>query len=387
VVSNHSAGARFHARTLHYGGPVPEQESFPRQLRRAGFDTISFSNFADRHYGMWFAHGWSEMHTPNLKRGGETAEQVNAPLLRWLKHNATRENYLLHINYWDAHRLYKMDPSWADRFADTPPPDWPDEEAFERLNRITGPFTGTGQFRDHRSLVPLMPGKITNRKEFVHAVTGYDAAIAYVDHHVGIVLEELDRQGVLEDAVVLITADHGDAFGEHGIFTDHVCADACIHHIPLIVRTPGVTPPGGTDDAMLYNVDLSPTLCELLGAEIPAGWDGRSFGENLRGRKGLRRDALVWGHALYTVQRAVRTGRHLVIRTYDAYGYPFEPVELYDMQADPYPTRNLRDEQPQTVAECQHIMDVWVSEQRAAPDTIGDPFEAVLAERRAHGGA
>ena len=46
---------------------------------------------------------------------------------------------------------------------------------------------------------------------------------------------------VLDDAAIIFTGDHGDAFGEHGIYSDHVCADECIHRIPLIVRWPGVT--------------------------------------------------------------------------------------------------------------------------------------------------
>ena len=167
----------------------------------------------------------------------------------WLKHNATRENYLLHINYWDVHLCYKMGASWADRFWDHAVPQaWPDEEAIRAHQSIEGApslrsFTTRDQFTDGISPYPLMPGSIASRKDFEHLVTGYDAAIAYTDHHVDIVLTELDRQGVLDDAVIIISADHGDAFGEHGIYSNHLCADECIHRIPLIVRWPGVSAP------------------------------------------------------------------------------------------------------------------------------------------------
>ncbi len=384
VVSNVGVGGEFYIRKRDYGGPRPENQMLMRLLReKAGYETISFSNFADRHCAMWFMNGWSEFHTPNLRGGGETVEEVNEPLLRWLKHNATRENYLLHINYWDPHRVYKMDASWADRFKDSPCPlDWPDEKAFEHLNRLDGAFTGKRQFENHKSPYPLVPGKITNRAEFEHAVKGYDAAIAYTDHHLGIVLEELDRQGVLADAVVIITGDHGDAFGEHGVFTDHVCADECIHRVPLIVRWPGEAKAGSRCESLLYNVDFSATLCDLLAAEIPSAWDGQSFAANLRGQVGLDRDYLVWGHALYTVQRAVRTRQHLMIRTYDPLEYSMEPLELYDMEADPYQTKNLRDSQPDVVARCDHLLAEWLHEQLTKPDAIPDPFEAVLRERR-----
>jgi len=382
VISNHGAGARFHLRTRTYGGPEPDNELLTRLLRAHGYDTISFSNFADRHSAYWFTCGWSEYHTPNLRGGAETAEEVNVPLLRWLKHNATRENYFLHINYWDAHRCYKMDASWADRFKEFPVEQpWPDEDAIRAHQGIRGPFTAQAQFRDGVSPFPLMPGSVSSRKDFEHMITGYDAAIAYVDHHVGIVLDELDRQGVLDDAAIIISADHGDAFGEHGIYSDHVCADECIHRIPLVIRWPGASKAGHTSDALLYNADFAPTLCDLLGIPIPADWDGLSFRKNIQGNDGVAREYLVWDHGLYAVQRAVRTRTHLMVRTYDDFGYPFEPVELYDMAQDPYQTLNLQDECPEIVRECEDVMAEWTEEQLAKGHCIPDPLEEILCER------
>jgi arylsulfatase A-like enzyme len=212
-------------------------------------------------------------------------------------------------------------------------------------------------------------------------VTGYDAAIAYADHHVQVVLDELDRQDVLDDAVILISADHGDAFGEHGIYSDHVCADECIHHIPLIVRWPGVTPTGQASDALVCNVDLAATLCDLLGIPVPSGWDGLSFAPQVRGAEGGGRDHLVWGCALYAVQRAVRTPTHLMVRTYDDDGYGFAPVELYDMEQDPYQTTDLAEEQGVLVNDCCHLMEEWVDQQRARDGWPTDPLFEVLRER------
>ncbi|MBM4086844.1 MAG: sulfatase [Planctomycetes bacterium] len=384
IVSNFGAGAQFNVRTRPYGGPQTENEMLMRRLRAIGYDTVIFSNFADRHSAWWAMCGHSEYHTINLKGGGETAEEINPPVLRWLKHSAKRENYLLHINYWDTHRCYKMPASWADRFKGFPVTQpWPDEATIQRQQAIKGPFTATGQFKDNISPWPLMPGAVRSRQEFEQMVTAYDASIAYVDHHVKVVLDELDRQGVLDDAVIIFTTDHGDAFGEHGIYTDHVCADECIHRCPLIVRWPGVTPPNRACASLLYNVDFSATLCELLSAPIPPEWDGKSFAANLRGEPGLQRDHLVWGHALYTVQRAVRTRTHLMIRTYDHWGYSsFEPVELYDMDNDPFQTTNLRDRQPELLAQCDHHMNEWIHEQRTKKRATVDPFDLVLVERK-----
>jgi len=383
VISNHGAGAQFHIDTRHYGGPRPANEMLMRHLRAHGYDTVSFSNFADRHNALWFMWGWTEFHTPNLKGGAETAEEVNAPLLRWLKHNATRENYFLHINYWDVHRTYKMDASWADRFEGYPVEQaWPGETAIKEHQKIEGSFTAQGQFKNGVSRWPLMPGSISSRQDFEHMVTGYDASIAYTDNQVMVVLDELDRQGVLDDAAIIISADHGDAFGEHGIYSDHVCADECIHKIPLIVRWPGVSVPDYASETLLYNVDLGPTLCDLLEIPVPTDWDGTSFRNHIEGKPGTDREYLVWDHGLYTVQRAVRTKRHLMIRTYDDYGYSsFDPVALYDMEEDSYQTNNIYADRPEVVQLCSYYMTDWIQEQMAKGHCIPDPVEEILRER------
>ncbi|HNT36169.1 MAG TPA: sulfatase-like hydrolase/transferase, partial [bacterium] len=316
--------------------------------------------------------------------GAETAEEVNAKVLPWLKSNATRENYYLHINYWDAHRCYKMDASWADRFRDYPvTQSWPDEEAIRTHQSVTGAFTAHRQFQNDTSPHPLMPGAINDRRDFEHMITGYDASIAYVDAHVKQVLDELDRQGVLEDAVIVFSADHGDAFGEHGIYSDHVNVDECIHRIPLIIRWPGVTPAHVRSNTFMYNVDYAPTICDLLGMPIPEDWDGKSYQDNLRGLSGADREWLVWDGALYTVQRAVRTKTHLYIKTVDAWEYNNRSdEELYDMIADPYETTNLCDSSPDVLEQCRTIMCDWIDQQKCKANWTADPFDAILEHRK-----
>ncbi len=382
VLSNHGEGARFRLRTRNYVGPEADNEMFPRQLRRNGYDTFCFSNFADRHNALWFMYGWSEFHTPNLKGGAETADEVNAMLLPWLRANAAREDYYLHVNYWDAHRCYKMDARWADRFRGHPVPQaWPDEAAIRGHQSIRGPFTATGQFPDHRSPYPLMPGSVASRADFEHMITGYDASIAYVDDALRQVLEELDRQKLLDDTAIIISGDHGDAFGEHGIYSDHVCADECIHHVPLLIKWPGAQP-AVVGDELLTNADFAPTICDLLSIPSPPEWDGASFAGTLRGGKGPGRDYLVWDHGLYTLQRAVRTHDHLLVRTIDDFGYRFDPIELYDMNADPWQARNIASQRPDLVAALTARMTDWV-EAQVAKGPLADPLLAIWNERKA----
>ncbi|MFW6303889.1 MAG: sulfatase [Candidatus Sumerlaeota bacterium] len=384
VLSNHGAGVDFHVDLFRYGGPQPYNQMLPRHLHENGIEPICFSNFADRHYALWFMCGWSEYHMVNLKCGAETAEQVNAKVLPWLRQNAKRDNYYLHINYWDTHRVYKMDPKWADRFEDYPvTQEWPDQEAIDGHQDLTGAFTAHGQFRNDKSRVPLMPGAINDRADFEKMMTAYDTSIAYVDHHIREVLDELDRQGVLDDAVIIVSSDHGDAFGEHGVYSDHVNVDACIHNIPLIIRWPGRTPENHSDDALMYNVDYAPTLCDMLGFDVPEDWDGKSYRANVEGKGGEDREYLVWDSGLYTVQRAVRTKTHLYIRTYDSWEYNnWQDEELYDMISDRYETTNIAAEAPDILGACRAIMDQWLIEQKQKPNWHGDTLDAVLEERK-----
>ena len=71
-----------------------------------------------------------------------------------------------------------------------------------------------------------------------------------------------------------------------------------------------------------------------------------------------------------------------MIRTYDDFGYRFDPVALYDMRNDPYQTRNLAGEQPEILHRMDHYLSEWLHEQRVKPCAIPDPMEVVWQERQ-----
>ncbi len=392
ILSNYGPGARFNIDTDDYNGPRPENELFPRQLRRFDIDTYCFSTFADRHNAWWWQTGWTEFHTPNLKGGHDSAAEVNEMVLPWLEKNRKKENYFMHINYWDAHRVYKQNPSWAEPLQDYPVTQiWPDDDTITDHQKVTGRFSAGHQtFVDqkgnrvlNKSPYKLMSDTVSSREDFEQMVTGYDSMIRYLDHHIGQVLDLLDKQGLLEDTAIIVSADHGDAFGEHGIYTDHVNVDECIHHIPLVVRWPGVTPNGSSSDSFMTTIDFAPTICDMLNVPAPEQWDGKSYKKNLKGNEdGEDRDFIVWDSALYCVQRAVRTKTHLFIRTYDSGEYNnWKEEELYDITIDPFQTNNLADNDTYIVKQCRAIMANWVDKQKAKPGFVIDPIAEVLKDR------
>jgi arylsulfatase A-like enzyme len=338
-------------------------------------ETVSFSCFHDRHNAWWYAAGWQELHTFTRKRGQETADEVNAAFLPWLRQHGVEDNWFVHLHYWDIHAHYRIGREWADRFAQDPPPPWPDQDAIDRHQSIYGPRTAV----DHHGRGDVMPSAVRTTEDFRTLINGYDGAIAYTDHHVGQVVDTLAELGVLDDTAIIVSADHGDSFGEHGQYADHGIANEAVHNIPMIVRWPGVTQQS-TPDALIYGLDLGPTLCDLLDLPIPAGWDGRSFAPALRGQTFEGRPYLVWDHGIYTFTRAVRTPDWLLIHILHPGLYPYdEPFWLHDMVSDPRQTADVSEQCPEVVAELDRHLTDWRHEQirkGAAPD----PLELMVRE-------
>ncbi len=351
-----------------------------RYLRQHGYKTVTFSAFADRHQAHWFYGGWSESHTPTLKKGAEIAEEVNAAVLPWIESHGKEDNWFLHVQYWDPHRNYTVEQQWIDRMASQPLPDWPDEAAIAKHQANYGPFTASElfpQYEGGKSPVPTMPDQIANLRDWKQFVDAYDGAIHYMDDQIGRVFQALADLGVLDETAVVISADHGEAMGEHGVYGDHVCAGESVHNIPMIVRWPGAAQ-DRSYDGLLYGLDFHPTLCELLGIPIPSGWDGQSFAAAVRGEEWSGRRYLVLDHALYSCQRAVRTPEWFFVRTYHPGLYPFEDKMLFDMRCDPHQTVNLSGDRPEIGAEMDQLMQDWLQATLGHHASMPDPMQEVI---------
>ena len=354
-----------------------------RHLHANGYRTASVSSFADRHQAWWFCEGWSELYQHTLKQGHEIADEVNAVALPWLRRNAAADGWFLHLQYWDAHRDYRMpEPqAWVDLVKDAPVQAWPDQATIDRDQANPGPFTARNLFpRLTRSPSPVtMPDHVRTTADFKKLVDGYDGAIRYLDDRLGQVLAVLEEAGVLEETALVVSADHGEQFGELGVYGDHCAAASAVQNVPLVVAWPGVTPGDRVCRDLVLNVDLPPTLCELLGLPVPPGWDGASLVRQLRGEAAPDwRRHVVYSHGLYCCQRAVRTHRWQLTRTYHPGAFLHPPVMLHDLEGDPYQTTDLAAERPELVAELDHLLAQWLHDQLGRPGAGVDPLQLVV---------
>ncbi|MCS6915528.1 MAG: sulfatase-like hydrolase/transferase [Myxococcales bacterium] len=170
----------------------------------------------------------------------------------------------------------------------------------------------------------------------------YDNEIRYTDEHIGRMLDALRRRPSWERTVVVVTADHGEGFGEHGIPPDrrhgyHLYANQT--RVPLVLRVPGL--PSRRVEAPVGHVDIMPTLLQLAGCT--AAQEPQLAGRPLLALAtgAAERDRVVFQEVMYegpTVRKALVTERWHYIRNV----VPDGTAELYDLENDPSEDRDLQ---------------------------------------------
>lgn len=170
--------------------------------------------------------------------------------------------------------------------------------------------------------------------------------LAGIDDGVGLLLDALTDNGILENTVFVFTSDHGYWYGEHGLSVERRLAYEEGIRIPLLIRFPSLIRPGSIVDEFAVSIDLAPTLLELAGTKSNQQMDGRSLVPLLKRQHPAdwRRSFLiqyntdtVFPRVKTMGYRAIRTQRWKFIRYLELDGMN----ELYDLQADPYEMTNL----------------------------------------------
>jgi arylsulfatase A-like enzyme len=209
---------------------------------------------------------------------------------------------------------------------------------------------------------------------------GYDVGVRYADDALGTIVEKLDDLGVLDDTAILVSSDHGEAFGELGVYADHQAADEATCHIPAILRWPGVAP--AVDDGLHYHLDIAATVVDLAGITPPEHqWDGRSVKDELLSGSPTGRDHLVLSQGAWSCQRGVRWGDQLYLRTlHDGYHPHWSDEMLFDVVADPHEQHDLASDRPDDLAAGRGLLEWWTAEQLERSLSPVDPMQIVLDE-------
>ena len=372
-------------------------------FRKAGMHTVSISTFAERHSAFWFNAGCNEIINVG-KGGGEIAGEVVPCALDWIERHGHEDQWFMHLHLWDAHAPYRTPENYENPFKDSPSTDWIDEKVFfehrhkvgqHSLNELAG-------FSEH-SHFSAFPGHLdsaSTMSELRQVLDGYDCGINYMDIQIGRIIDLIKSMGLYENMAIIITSDHGEDMGELGIYSEHGVCDYCTTHIPLLIKWPGVR--SGTDDGLRYNIDLAPTLCDLLDVKPYPWWDGHSFAQVLQ-HYGAQictervepahhyvyqtepnadgsRQYLVMTQCAHVCQRGVRFGDYFYIRTYHS-GYHLFPKEmLFNIREDPHEQHDLAMDRPELCARaCRYLAD-WQEEMMLTSEDDRDPLWTTLIE-------
>jgi len=349
-------------------------------LRQQGYHTVTVSPFAERHSAWWFYAGFSEMFNPG-KRGHETADEIAPIALDWIRRNGTRDNWCLHVNFWDPHATYRTPIDYGNPFESDPPPDWLSEERRRAHYEGYGPHSAQdlwGYAAGTGDRFPRAPHSIASMDDWKRWIDGYDVGIRYMDDHIARILDALREAGVLDETVIILSADHGENQGELNVYGDHQTADKPTCNVPLIIRWPGMAQ--GVDHALHNNVDLAATVADVVGADRPPEWDGVTFAETLRTGEPCGRDALVVSQCAWSCQRSVRFGPWLLMRTYHDGLKDLRPVMLFDLDEDPHETDDVAGSRPAVVNEGLAILERWTAEMMQSSACDVDPMWTVIRE-------
>ncbi len=189
---------------------------------------------------------------------------VNRQLLDWLdRRRESRRPFFAFVNYVDAHAPYVLPPEADYRFGPGPATD--DDYMF-----LLDVWLNVDKSRLPRPAQAL-------------ARDCYDSCVAYLDERVGDLLDQLRRRGVLDRTIVIVTADHGEGFGEHGLFDHGESVYSTEIRVPLLISLPSGGSAGKVVDEFVSLRDIPATIAELVSPGARAPFPGRSLAALIRG--------------------------------------------------------------------------------------------------------
>jgi arylsulfatase A-like enzyme len=293
----------FHGATTHLRRADPRFPTLFEALSAEGFAVVGVTGnpFVSETHGL--ARGFD-----SLVYSGLRADVISRLALRAAEQWGGGD-LALFVHYMDPHSSYQPPPPFDTRFGE----------------RYAGIVDGYNY---------VSAAKTDADREHVRAL--YDGEIAYTDQEIAALLDELDKRGLRERAVIAYTADHGEELFERGAWGHAHTLHEELIHVPFALRVPGKTPARIQQPVSL--IDLAPTLLEALAVRRPSSFQGRSLLPLLGG--GTLEPTPLFSETARTEkshQVAIRDGRFKYAARFGVAGgaHTLEREELFDLDADP----------------------------------------------------
>ena len=383
----------------------------PEVLREAGYHTLGISPNSwmsdefgvthgfERYLKMW--HYRHIMPATSVATASGVGARIDKRLQRWYwRHVFPRRNRVQHVNqhirtlltrtpepfflyaiYWDMHLPYAARDTHVARWL---PPGVTLPQA-RRVKRDPWQYL-TGQ-------VPM------SEEDFAVLRACYDGALASIDAEIGALVAWLRQRGILDRTMLIITSDHGENIGDHGLMSHAYSLHDTLIHVPLIVRYPDLFPAGQRVTQQVQLTDLFPTVLDALGLDLPsvrqelqgvsllaspaeAPEERLAYAELLAPHPSMaslnRRTGAPEGTPRPTIDRALRCLRTPTTKMIWASDGNHA---LYDLRQDPHETTNLVAAEPKLATEYLDLLDAWRPPAGAPPLAPVPPMDPELRQR------
>ncbi|MEM7247225.1 MAG: sulfatase [Acidobacteriota bacterium] len=318
-------------------------DSLPELLEEQGYRT-----------GAILANGWWLRKVFGLDQGIQDyriksgrANRITDEALAWIGKKKQQPFFLL-LNYLDPHAPYSPPKPFDTKFL---PEDF--EGDVSKLEKRHGVL-----------LKSTIVGKAPKSDEAWQLYRArYDGEIAYLDQQLHRLVEGLRKTGRLDDTLLVIVGDHGEAFNEHGTMGHNKKLYQSEIWVPLIVRLPGGAEAGRRAE-MVSQTDIAPTLLELLGLPIPEVMEGRSLMED--GPRAAVSEFFRW--------RAAKWRRGLYHQRWSYLEEEEKRGQLFNLERDPGETADLAELEAERHEEMRLALAAW----RVAGPDLGEAQAANL---------
>ncbi len=332
--------------------------TFPMMLRKAGYETAYIGKWHMGHddtrrpgFDHWisfvgqglFLDPVVNINGVRRQCDGYMTDLLNQWTVDFLKEDHEKP-FLLYLSHKAVHQPYIPAERHSDLYAGqeyTPPPSADDDLSGKPALRRTAPPV------DKLKILGATPepaepryGRPNTEEEIF---LDHLRCLASVDEGVGQIFEVLEKKGELDNTMIIFTSDNGFLFGEHGEFRNKRVAYEESLRVPLLMRYPALIEPGTQRDQMALNIDIAPTLYDLVGVEPPIPVHGKSLVPVLKNPKAPLRDSFLAEYYLEEITpkhaewKTVRTDRWKFIHYPGLEGMD----ELYDLKNDPLELENL----------------------------------------------
>jgi len=317
--AQHEAGEPLEGEQLSISGIREDLPTLAEIFSEAGYATVAFANNPFLHHKFGVARGFADYSfVPASNRNIRSATKTVDLALDWIDRHR-EEPFFAMIHLFDPHMDYQ-------------PPE-PVRGTFTKGYRGKLSFpVGEG--------AKIRSGKLILSAEDREYVGGsYDEEILFTDGEVGRLLDALAEWGLLDEGLVVLTADHGEEIFDHGSFEHGHSAYQELLHVPLMMWGAGIEP--GRIPTPVSHVDLFPTLLDAAGLALPEDRPGVSLLELLK----LEDDTLSPDRPILA-DRTLHGRRHRVLIR-----WPWKAIDiegrsaamLFDLESDPLEERDLSD--------------------------------------------